>query len=74
LPDPGARITDTSGALFGVPRTSMRPVDFSGERVGLTEASDKTSIPSNPVSTSARSTEPTSWFSGTRDPSTTPLG
>jgi hypothetical protein len=52
----------------------MRPVVFSGERVGLTEVSDKTSIPSNPVSTSARSTDPTSWFSGTRDPSTTPLG
>jgi hypothetical protein len=52
----------------------MRPVVFSGERIGLTEVSDKTSIPSNPVSTSARSTEPTSWSSGTNDPSTTPLG
>jgi hypothetical protein len=52
----------------------MRPIVFSGDRVGLTAVSDKTSIPSNPVSTSARSTDPTSWFSGTNDPSTTPLG
>jgi len=52
----------------------MRPVVFSGERVGLTAVSDKTSIPSNPVSTSARRTEPTSWSSGTNDPPTTPLG
>jgi hypothetical protein len=74
LPDPGARITDTSGARFGVPRTSIRPVVFSGERTGLTAVSDKTSMPSKPCSISARSTEPTSWLSGTNDPSTTPLG
>jgi hypothetical protein len=74
LPDPGARITDTSGARLGVPTTSIRPVVFSGERAGLTAERAKTSIPSRPCSTSARSTEPTSWSSGTNDPSTTPLG
>jgi len=74
LPDPGARITETSGARLGVPTTSIRPVVFSGEWVGLTAERAKTSIPSSPWSTSARSTEPTSWSSGTNDPSTTPLG
>ena len=33
--DPGARITDTSGARFGVPRTSIRPSVFSGDCAGL---------------------------------------
>ncbi len=73
FPEPGARMTDTSGARLGVPTTSIRPL-FSGEREGLTSLSDITSIPSSPVSTSARSTEPTSWLSGTNDASTTPLG
>ena len=35
LADPGARMTETSGARFGVPRTSIRPSVFSGERAGF---------------------------------------
>ena len=35
LPDPGARMTDTSGARLGVPLTSIRPSVFSGERAGF---------------------------------------
>ena len=74
LPEPGARITETSGARRGVPMTSIRPGAFSGERDGLTSASDRISIPSSPVSISARSTDPTAWLSGTNAASTTPLG
>ena len=48
LPEPGARITDTSGARWGVPFTSMRPSIFSGERAGLAGVSDRTSMPSRP--------------------------
>ena len=74
FPDPGARMTETSGARRGVPTTSIRPVAFSGERAGLTAVSERISIPSRPVSISARNTDPTASFSGTRDASTTPLG
>ena len=41
LPEPGARMTDTSGARSGVPLTSMRPSVFSGERAGLAAVSDE---------------------------------
>ena len=37
LSDPGAKMTDTSGARFGVPLTSMRPSVFSGERAGFAD-------------------------------------
>ena len=59
-------MTDTSGARFGVPFTSMRPSVFSGERAGFAEASDRISMPSRPISTSARSTAPTASPGGTR--------
>ena len=74
LPDPGARTTDTSGARFGVPLTSIRPSVFSGERAGLTAVRDRISMPSRPTSTSARSTAPTFSPAGTSAPSTVPLG
>ena len=47
-PDPGARMTDTSGARLGVPRTSIRPSVFSGDRAGLAAESDRISMPSRP--------------------------
>ena len=74
LSEPGARITDTSGARFGVPFTSMRPSVFSGERAGFAEVSERISMPSRPISTSARSTAPTASPAGTRAASTVPLG
>jgi hypothetical protein len=67
-------MTDTSGALRGVPTTSMRPSDFTSECAGFTALSDKTSMPSSPVSISARRTEPTACPAGTKEPSRTPLG
>jgi len=72
--DPGARMTDTSGARLGVPLTSMRPSVFSGERAGLADDNERTSMPSKPISTSARNTAPTDSPSGTRAASTVPLG
>ena len=72
--EPGARTTETSGARFGVPRTSMRPSVFSGERAGLAGERVRISMPSKPTSTSARRTDPTLSPAGTREPSTTPLG
>jgi len=63
-----------SGARFGVPRTSMRPSVFSGERAGLAGERVRISMPSKPTSTSARRTDPTLSPAGTREPSTTPLG
>ena len=72
--DPGARITDTSGARRGVPLTSMRPSTFSGERPGFAAVSERISIPSSPTSTSACSTAPTVSPAGTSAPSTLPLG
>ena len=74
LSEPGARITDTSGARFGVPLTSMRPSTLSGERAGFAAVRERTSMPSRPTSTSARNTAPTASPSGTRAPSTAPLG
>ena len=74
LARPGARMTDTSGARFGVPLTSIRPSVFSGERAGFAGVSDRISMPSSPTSTSARSTAPTFSPAGTRAPSTVPLG
>ncbi len=52
-------MTETSGARFGVPFTSMRPSVFSGERVGFAGDRARISMPSRPISTSARSTAPT---------------
>ena len=74
LADPGARMTETSGARRGVPTTSIRPSRCSGERVGLAEISEMTSIPSRPVSISARRMAPVVSPSGTSAPSSTPLG
>ncbi len=74
LSEPGARITDTSGARLGVPLTSMRPSVFSGERAGFAAVSERISMPSRPISTSARSTAPTASPAGTRAASTVPLG
>ena len=74
LLEPGARMTETSGARLGVPLTSMRPSVFSGERAGFAEASDRISMPSRPISTSARNTAPTASPGGTRAASTVPLG
>jgi len=67
-------MTDTSGARLGVPLTSMRPSDFSGERAGFAEVSERISMPSRPISTSARNTAPTASPGGTRAASTVPLG
>ena len=74
LPEPGARMTETSGARLGVPLTSMRPSVFSGDRAGFVAVSDRISMPSSPTSTSARNTAPTASPGGTRDASTVPLG
>ncbi len=74
LPEPGARITDTSGARLGVPLTSIRPSDFSGDRVGFAGARAKISIPSSPMSTVACKTAPTFSPEGTRALSTVPFG
>ena len=74
FPDPGARITETSGARLGVPLTSIRPSACSGDRAGFVAVSDRISMPSRPTSTSARSTEPTISPAGTSAPSTVPLG
>ena len=67
-------MTETSGARFGVPLTSMRPSVFSGERAGFAEVSDRISMPSRPISTSARNTAATASPGGTRAASTEPLG
>ncbi len=72
--DPGAKMTDTSGARLGVPLTSMRPSVFSGERAGFADDNERTSMPSKPISTSARKTAPTDSPGGTRAASTVPLG
>ena len=74
LSEPGAKMTDTSGARRGVPLTSIRPSVFSGERAGFAAVSDWISMPSRPISTSARSTAPTACPGGTSPASTVPLG
>jgi len=74
LPEPGARITETSGARLGVPTTSIRPSVFSSERNGLAEESARTAMPSSPISTSARRMVPTAPPTGTNSPLTRPFG
>ena len=75
LPEPGARMTETSGARLGVPLTSMRPSSSPAERSGLRSAQRQNLDPFEPDLDVRRATPHRRLLAaGTRAPSTTPLG